>query len=47
MTIQLRRDNEIYATDGGWFHARWHFMFDRYYDAGQMGVGALRVFWAR
>jgi hypothetical protein len=47
MTIQLRRDKEIYATDGGWFQARWHFTFDRYDDPGQMGVGALRVFWAR
>jgi redox-sensitive bicupin YhaK (pirin superfamily) len=44
MTIQLRRDKEIYATDGGWFQARWHFTFDRYHDPGQMGVGALRVF---
>ena len=43
MTIQLRRDKEIYATDGGWFQARWHFTFDRYHDPGQMGVGALRV----
>jgi hypothetical protein len=44
MTIQLRRDKEIYATDGGWFQARWHFTFDRYYDPEQMGVGPLRVF---
>jgi quercetin 2,3-dioxygenase len=44
VTIQLRRDKEIYATDGGWFQARWHVMFDRYFDPEQMGVGALRVF---
>jgi len=44
MSIQVRRDNEIYAADGGWFQARWHFSFDRYRDPDQMGVGALRVF---
>jgi quercetin 2,3-dioxygenase len=44
MTVDIRRDKEIYATDGGWFHARWHFSFDHYRDPAQMGVGALRVF---
>jgi len=44
MMLELRRDKEIYAEDGGWFHARWHFSFDRYWDPEQMGVGALRVF---
>ena len=44
MTVELRRDKEIYATDGGWFQARWHFSFDHYHDPQQMGVGALRVF---
>ena len=44
MTVQVRRDKEIYAADGGWFQARWHFTFDQYYDPQQMGVGALRVF---
>jgi len=44
MTVEIRRDKEIYATDGGWFQARWHFSFDRYHDPVQMGVGALRVF---
>jgi redox-sensitive bicupin YhaK (pirin superfamily) len=44
MTVEIRRDKEIYATDGGWFQARWHFSFDRYRDPAQMGVGALRVF---
>jgi hypothetical protein len=35
---------EIYAADGGWFQARWHFSFDQYHDPQQVGVGALRVF---
>jgi redox-sensitive bicupin YhaK (pirin superfamily) len=41
---EIRRDAEIHAEDGGWFHARWHFSFDRYRDPDQMGVGPLRVF---
>ncbi len=44
MTLELRRDKEIFAEEGGWFYARWHFSFDRYRDPEQMGVGALRVF---
>ncbi len=42
--LTVRRNAEIYAIDGGWFKARWHFSFDRYYDPAQMGIGALRVF---
>lgn len=42
--ISIRRDREIYETDGGWFHARWHFSFDAYYDPQNMNVGTLRVF---
>jgi redox-sensitive bicupin YhaK (pirin superfamily) len=42
--LMIRRDAEIYATDGGWFQARWHFSFDQYRDPGNMGVGTLRVF---
>jgi quercetin 2,3-dioxygenase len=42
--IEIRRDAEIHAEDGGWFRARWHFSFDRYRDPAQMGVGPLRVF---
>lgn len=42
--LTIRRADEIYEADGGWFTARWHFSFDRYHDAEQMGVGALRVF---
>lgn len=44
MTVDIRRDKEIFATDGGWFQARWHFSFGHYHDPAQMGVGALRVF---
>jgi redox-sensitive bicupin YhaK (pirin superfamily) len=44
MSMEIRRDHEIFTADGGWFHARWHFSFDRYRDSEQMGVGALRVF---
>jgi quercetin 2,3-dioxygenase len=42
--LTVRRNAEIYETDGGWFHARWHFSFDRYYDPANMNVGLLRVF---
>jgi redox-sensitive bicupin YhaK (pirin superfamily) len=42
--LLIRRDNEIYAADGGWFHARWHFSFDEYRDPRHMGIGTLRVF---
>ncbi|MBI4320196.1 MAG: pirin family protein, partial [Chloroflexi bacterium] len=42
--LQIRRDAEIYAASGGWFQARWHFSFDRYYDPSNMGIGKLRVF---
>jgi hypothetical protein len=42
--LAVRRDSEIYAADGGWFKARWHFSFDQYYDPQNMGIGTLRVF---
>jgi len=42
--LQIRRDTEIHAEEGGWFSARWHFSFDRYRDPDQMGIGPLRVF---
>jgi hypothetical protein len=42
--IAIRRDHEIASADGGWFKARWHFSFDRYYDPENMGIGKLRVF---
>lgn len=44
MVLQIRRDQEIFEKDGGWFRARWHFSFDDYHDPDQIGVGALRVF---
>ena len=42
--LQVRRAEQIFHQQGGWFDARWHFSFDRYHDPEQMGVGALRVF---
>jgi quercetin 2,3-dioxygenase len=43
--IRVRRDQEIFQADGGWFQARWHFSFDRYHDPENMGFGRhLRVF---
>jgi len=42
--LEVRRDAEIHAEDGGWFSARWHFSFAGYRDPAQMGVGPLRVF---
>jgi quercetin 2,3-dioxygenase len=42
--LKVRRNKEIYETDGGWFHARWHFSFDQYHDPESMGIGTLRVF---
>jgi redox-sensitive bicupin YhaK (pirin superfamily) len=42
--LKVRRDAEIYAAEGGWFKARWHFSFDEYRDPGNMGIGTLRVF---
>lgn len=42
--ITIRRDREIFETDGGWFRARWHFSFDQYRDPEHDGFGAMRVF---
>jgi len=43
--IRVRRDEEIFRAEGGWFQARWHFSFDRYHDPENMGFGRhLRVF---
>ena len=42
--LRVRRDSEIYAAEGGWFRARWHFSFDQYHDPENMGIGTLRVF---
>ena len=42
--LEVRRAKEIHTEDGGWFRARWHFSFDRYWDPDQIGIGPLRVF---
>ena len=42
--IAIRRADEIYHKEGGWFSARWHFSFDEYYDPDNMGFGTMRVF---
>jgi redox-sensitive bicupin YhaK (pirin superfamily) len=42
--LVIRRAEEIYGIDGGWFQARWHFSFDQYHDPAHMGIGRLRVF---
>jgi quercetin 2,3-dioxygenase len=42
--IKVRRDREIHETEGGWFHARWHFSFDDYFDPEYTSFGSLRVF---
>jgi len=44
VTISIRRDEEIWREEGGWFSARWHFSFDRYNDPDNMGWGNMRVF---
>jgi quercetin 2,3-dioxygenase len=44
IVIKIRRDRDIYETDGGWFHARWHFSFDQYRDPENDSFGAMRVF---
>ncbi|HYI65452.1 MAG TPA: pirin family protein [Candidatus Limnocylindrales bacterium] len=42
--ITIRRDPEIFDTEGGWFRARWHFSFDQYSDPENDSFGAMRVF---
>jgi redox-sensitive bicupin YhaK (pirin superfamily) len=44
MPIKVRHDQDITDIDGGWFRARWHYSFDRYYDPEYMNFGTLRVF---
>jgi redox-sensitive bicupin YhaK (pirin superfamily) len=44
MTIAIRRDADIFDTEGGWFRARWHFSFDSYRDPENDSFGAMRVF---
>ncbi len=40
----VRKADEIYEREGGWFNARWHFSFDSYRDPENDGIGPLRVF---
>lgn len=42
--LTLRKADDIFRSQGGWYDARWHFSFDQYHDPEQMGVGPLRVF---
>ena len=42
--IRIRRDEEIYEKEGGWFRARWHVSFDEYRDPEWTRLGSLRVF---
>jgi redox-sensitive bicupin YhaK (pirin superfamily) len=42
--LKIRRDKDIYDTEGGWFRARWHFSFDEYSDPENDSFGAMRVF---
>jgi quercetin 2,3-dioxygenase len=42
--IEFRPAESIYAAEGGWFSARWHFSFDRYHDPANTAFGDLRVF---
>jgi quercetin 2,3-dioxygenase len=42
--LEIRKAEDIYRREGGWFDARWHFSFSEYRDPDQMGVGPLRVF---
>jgi quercetin 2,3-dioxygenase len=42
--LRIRPERSLYGIDGGWFKARWHFSFDRYRDADNIGIGTLRVF---
>jgi len=42
--IKVRKRDEIYHKEGGWFAANWHFSFDEYHDPGNVGFGTMRVF---
>ena len=42
--IHLRRAEDIFHAEGGWFSANWHFSFSHYRDPNNMGFGPLRVF---
>jgi redox-sensitive bicupin YhaK (pirin superfamily) len=40
----IRKAEDIFHTEGGWFSANWHFSFSHYRDPDHMGFGPLRVF---
>ena len=42
--IRVRRKEDIYHKEGGWFSANWHFSFDEYMDPDWTQFGSLRVF---
>lgn len=42
--IEIRRDADIFETEGDWYRARWHFSFDSYRDPDHVRFGAMRVF---
>ena len=42
--LTIRKRDQIYRKQGGWFDARWHFSFGDYHDPQWMGIGPLRVF---
>lgn len=42
--IEVRRKEDIYHKEGGWFSANWHFSFDEYHDLDNMNFGTMRVF---
>ena len=41
--IELRPFSKLGGADHGWLKAKHHFSFASYYDPGNMGHGALRV----
>ena len=42
--LHIRKKEQIYRTDGGWFSGYWHFSFDQYYDPENTQFGTLMVF---
>lgn len=44
MNTQIRKRDEIYHIEGGWFSGYWHFSFDTYRDPENTRFGTLRVF---
>jgi redox-sensitive bicupin YhaK (pirin superfamily) len=42
--IRIIRNEDRYHYESDWLSTYWHFSFDHYYDASNVGFGALRVF---